>query len=103
MPKQFPLDAIGNSIRKGDLVRVALQEAALVFSVADVELAQDLVDGVGGRIPTTGTITLVASIPMQYAPDRGPLANFLVLKKPAELEPAPSGLSVVPPRTEVTQ
>jgi hypothetical protein len=79
--KSYPIDAIGNTIRKDDLVRVALSEAALIFTVADVQPAGTLMGPDDRPMALNGTITITATIPVQFAPGTA-MANILVLKKP---------------------
>jgi hypothetical protein len=79
--KSYPLDAIGNEIRRDDLVRVMLSEAALIFTVADVQPAGTLIGPDNKPLSLNGTVTITATIPVQYAPGAA-MANFLVLKKP---------------------
>jgi hypothetical protein len=79
--KSYPIDAIGNTIHKDDLVRVALAESALIFTVADVQPVGTLMGPDDRPMALNGTITITATIQVQFAPGTG-MANILVLKKP---------------------
>jgi hypothetical protein len=81
----WPVDAIGNTIHKDDLVRVALQEAALIFQVTDIQAAGTLMGPDDKPLNLNGTITVSVSIPIQYQAG-SLLGNMLVLQKP---EPGP--------------
>lgn len=84
MDKSYPIDAIGNTIRKGDLIRVALTEAALVFGVVDVQPAGMLHGPDNAPMPMNGVITISIQIPVPYTPGSR-MANMHVLKKPDDL------------------
>lgn len=79
--QSYPLDAIGNRISKDDLVRVALQEAALVFTVVDVHPASTLLGADQKPMALNGTITIAVTIPVSFQ-GGALLSNFYVLKKP---------------------
>lgn len=79
----YPHDAIGNPIRRNDLVSVHLPTPDLIFRVADVEPAPDITSPGGEKMPTQGRITLTAVIPMAFASDQRLIA-VLVLKQPEE-------------------
>jgi hypothetical protein len=79
--RRYPTDAIGNLIRKGDLLRVTLPEPAMVFTVADVEPAGVLSSGAGQHLDLQGTITLVVKLPVPFVGGTR-AGNMLVLKKP---------------------
>jgi hypothetical protein len=79
--RQYPVDAIGNTIRKGDLLRVTLPESALIFTVANVEPAGVLSGPGGAPMDLQGTITLVVQLPVPYV-GGARIGNMLVLKKP---------------------
>jgi hypothetical protein len=81
--RSYPIDAIGNQIRKGDLVRVTLTEAALVFVVADVESAGMLRGPDGAPMALNGTITISVTVPVPFTPGSR-MGNMHVLKKPDE-------------------
>lgn len=79
--KSYPTDAIGNAIKKDDLVRVALSEAALVFSVVDVQPAGTILGPDSAPMSLNGTITIAVTIPIQFQPG-AVMGQILVLKKP---------------------
>jgi hypothetical protein len=81
----FPHDALGNSIRKDDLVQVKLQSPDLVFVVTDVQPAGTLMGPDQQPLALQGTLTVSVTIPITFAPGVL-LSNILVLKKPSETE-----------------
>jgi hypothetical protein len=70
--RSYPLDAMGNELRKGDLVRVTLQSPALNFRIVQVDPAGTLSVpavgrfGDGGGMPLRGTMILVATMPVDF-------------------------------------
>lgn len=92
--QSYPTDGIGNQVRKGDLVRVTLAEAGLVFRVMEVRPASILHGPDDAAIPTTGMVVLQAVLPMQYAVGQA-LTSLLVLKTPEDLIEEPSTRGVV--------
>lgn len=81
--RYHPIDAIGNVIRKGDLVRVSLTEAALMIIVADVEPAGTLRGPDDSLMQIQGTITLQVQVPVPYTAGSR-MGNMHVLQKPEE-------------------
>lgn len=79
--RYWPKDAIGNEIRKGQLVTLRIPEQVLVCRVADVIEA-----GFTGedkeRMELQGAITLMVQIP--YTPSRPSVGQILSLKEPEE-------------------
>jgi hypothetical protein len=80
--RSYPRDSLGNEIRKGDLVRVALLRPGLVFQVVDVEPAgQILSPGHDQPIALQGVIRLQALLTVPFAPGTAP-EDMYVLKVP---------------------
>jgi hypothetical protein len=79
----FPHDALGNSIRKDDLVQVKLQSPDLIFQVTDVQPAGTLIGPDQQPLALQGTLTVAVTIPITFAPGVL-LGNILVLKKPEQ-------------------
>ena len=81
--QQYPVDAIGNQIRKGNLLRVSLPESALIFTVADVEPAGVLNAPDGSPMNLQGRIMLVVQLPIPYV-GGSRIDNMLVLQTPEQ-------------------
>jgi hypothetical protein len=62
-----PLDALGNELRVGDLVRATLQQPALNFRVIKVDAAGTIVSPDLKSIALQGTIVLQAVVPVEFA------------------------------------
>lgn len=77
----YPHDALGNSIRKDDLVQVKLQSPDLIFQVVEVQPAGTLMGPDEKPLALQGTLTVAVTIPISFAPGVL-LGNILVLKKP---------------------
>jgi hypothetical protein len=79
--RYWPKDALGNDVRKGQLVSLRIPEQVLVCRVADVIEA-----GFSGedkeRIELQGALNLVVQIP--YTPNRAVVGQVLCLKEPEE-------------------
>jgi hypothetical protein len=101
--RSYPTDAIGNPIRKGDIVRVALTEAALIFRVVEVNPAGSIVAPGGDGTPMSmlGTVILTAMVPVKFAAGAA-MGNILVLRTPDGMEQAVAGsgsrLEIVKPQ-----
>jgi hypothetical protein len=61
----YPLDAVGNELCKGDLVRVTLQSPALNFRITAIEPAS-VIGPPGGTMSVRGTLMLVATMPVDF-------------------------------------
>jgi hypothetical protein len=81
--KSYPVDAIGNPIRKGDLLQVKLTDDHIIFSVADIEAAGTLAGPDGQPLALNGKIVLQAIIPVPFEPGTA-MGTMLVLRKPDE-------------------
>jgi hypothetical protein len=81
--RSYPKDALGNPIRKDDLVQVKLQSPDLVFMVTDVQPAGTLMGPDQQPLALQGTLTVSVTIPIAFAPGVL-LSNILVLKKPEQ-------------------
>lgn len=77
--RSWPVDALGNEIRKGALVHIKIPEGAIICRVADVVQAGVLHDADGKPMQLDGSVTFVVRIPY---PVGGGLPQTLVLKEP---------------------
>jgi hypothetical protein len=66
MERSRPLDALGNELRRGDLVRVTLQSPALTFRIVELESA-GVIESPGGGMPLQGMMMLVATMPVPFS------------------------------------
>ena len=64
----WPRDAMGNELRKGDLVRITLQSSALNFRLVQVQPA-GVIESPGGGMPLRGSMVLVATMPVEFDAD----------------------------------
>lgn len=94
MSKQiWPIDAVGNTIRKGDPVMVELLKARAIFRVQDIEPAAMLLDPSNKTlIPTFGKLRIVAVVEIQFSPEE-PIGNIFALKTPDEVIIPQGGLT----------
>jgi hypothetical protein len=82
--RSWPLDALGNTLKKGDLVRASLQSPALNFRVVDVRPASTvLATGPEGALAMPGEIVLIATVPVQFVAG-SQLADVYKLKEPEQ-------------------
>jgi hypothetical protein len=84
--RSWPRDALGNVLRKGDLIRAALPQPAMNFRVVDVRPASTVLSpGPEGAIAMNGAITLLANVTMEF-PEGTQLGDIYKLVQP---EPEP--------------
>lgn len=81
--RSWPHDAIGNTLKKGDLTRVTLQQPALNFRVVDVRPASTVLspgaDGTTMTLP--GSITMIANVTLEF-PSGAQLQDVYKLMEP---------------------
>jgi hypothetical protein len=66
--RSYPRDAMGNELKRGDLVRVQLQSPALNFRLVQVDPA-GVIAAPGGGMPLRGSMVLVATMPVEFDAD----------------------------------
>ena len=80
--RSYPVDAIGNPLKVGRIVKLDLPKANVLCQVVKVDPAGTLSGPSGDAMSLHGTVTLQAMFPIQFTQDANVLDSAYVLMEP---------------------
>lgn len=83
----WPIDRLGNDIKKGALVHLRLDDPSILCRVLAVEPAGMISSPSGGDMALQGQLRLVAEVTLQFAPGTQ-FTGILTVKEPDTAPPA---------------